>query len=52
MTRERDSVKYKETEAQEVLDLSYQARGVLRRNTERFVEHPARDPEWFVWMLV
>lgn len=50
--RERDAVRYNEAEAREVLILSYQARGVPRRNAERFVGHLAQDPEQFVRMLV
>ena len=52
MTRERDSVKCNEDEAHEVLVLSYQARGLMRCNADRFVEHPAGDLEQFVRMLV
>lgn len=52
MARERDAVQYNEAEAHEVLILSYQARGVPRRNAERFVGHLARDKEQFVRLLV
>jgi VIT1/CCC1 family predicted Fe2+/Mn2+ transporter/bacterioferritin (cytochrome b1) len=52
MARERDAVKYNEAEAHEVLVLSYQARGVPRRNAERFVGHLAKDQEQFVRLLV
>jgi VIT1/CCC1 family predicted Fe2+/Mn2+ transporter/rubrerythrin len=49
--REREAVENNEAEAQEVLSLSYQIRGLPPDEADRFVEHLARDREQFIRIL-
>lgn len=49
--REREAVENNEAEAQEVLSLSYQIRGLPPEEADRFVEHLARDKEQFIRTL-
>jgi predicted membrane protein (TIGR00267 family) len=41
--REKEAVEGNESEAREILSLSYQIRGLPEKDAERFVEHIARD---------
>jgi predicted membrane protein (TIGR00267 family) len=50
-SRERDAVEYNETEAREVLSLSYQIRGLTPEEADRFVEDLARDKSQLVRAL-
>ena len=50
-SREREAVEYNESEAREVLSLSYQIRGLPPEEADRFVEHLARDKSQFVRTL-
>jgi predicted membrane protein (TIGR00267 family) len=50
-SRERDAVEYNEAEAQEVLSLSYQIRGLSAEEADLFVEHLARDKSQLVRAL-
>src|SRR3984957_14231306 len=49
--REREAVQYNESEAREVLSLSYQIRGLPEEDPDRFVDHLARDKAQFVRTL-
>jgi predicted membrane protein (TIGR00267 family) len=49
--REREAVEYNESEAREVLSLSYQIRGLPEEDAERFVEHLAKNKEHLVQAL-
>jgi len=49
--RERESVEYNQSEAREVLSLSYQIRGLPKADAERFVEHLAKNKEQLVRAL-
>ncbi len=49
--RERDAVEYNESEAREVLSLSYQIRGLPPEEADRFVEHLAHDKSQLVRAL-
>jgi vacuolar iron transporter family protein len=49
--REREAVENNEAEAQEVLSLSYQIRGLPPEEADRFVEHLAKDKRQFVRIL-
>jgi len=49
--KERESVDYNESEAREVLSLSYQIRGLPKADAERFVEHLATNKEQLVQAL-
>jgi VIT1/CCC1 family predicted Fe2+/Mn2+ transporter/rubrerythrin len=49
--RERESVEYNQSEAREVLSLSYQIRGLPKADAERFVEHLAKNKEQLVQAL-
>jgi len=49
--RERETVESNESEAREVLALSYQIRGLPAEDAERFVEHLAKDKEHLVQAL-
>ena len=49
--REREAVQYNESEAREVLSLSYQIRGLPEEDADRFVEHLAKDREQLVQAL-
>jgi vacuolar iron transporter family protein len=49
--REREAVENNEAEAQEVLSLSYQIRGLPPDEADRFVEHLAKDKEQFIRTL-
>jgi VIT1/CCC1 family predicted Fe2+/Mn2+ transporter/rubrerythrin len=48
---EREAVENNQAEAQEVLSLSYQIRGLPPDEADRFVEHLARDKEQFIRIL-
>jgi predicted membrane protein (TIGR00267 family) len=50
-SRERDAVEYNESEAREVLSLSYQIRGLPPEEADRFVEHLAHDKSQLVRAL-
>jgi VIT1/CCC1 family predicted Fe2+/Mn2+ transporter/rubrerythrin len=50
-SRERDAVEYNESEAREVLSLSYQIRGLPPEEADRFVEQLARDKSQLVRAL-
>jgi vacuolar iron transporter family protein len=50
-SRERDAVEYNETEAREILSLSYQIRGLPPEEADRFVEHLGRDKSQLVRAL-
>jgi VIT1/CCC1 family predicted Fe2+/Mn2+ transporter/rubrerythrin len=50
-SRERDAVEYDETEAREVLSLSYQIRGLPPEEADRFVGNLARDRSQLVRAL-
>ena len=50
-SREREAVENNEAEAREVLSLSYQIRGLPPEESDRFVEHLAKDKEQFVRTL-
>jgi VIT1/CCC1 family predicted Fe2+/Mn2+ transporter/rubrerythrin len=50
-SRERDAVEYDETEAREILSLSYQIRGLSPEEADRFVENLARDKSQLVRAL-
>jgi len=50
-SRERDTVEYDETEARELLSLSYQIRGLPPEEADRFVEDLARDKSQLVRAL-
>ena len=49
--REREAVESNESEAREVLSLSYQIRGLPEEDAERFVEHLANNKEQLVQAL-
>ena len=49
--REREAVESNESEAREVLSLSYQIRGLPEEDAEHFVEHMAKDKEQLVQAL-
>jgi vacuolar iron transporter family protein len=49
--RERETVEVNESEAREVLSLSYQIRGLPEEDADRFVEHLAKDKEQLVKAL-
>ncbi len=49
--RERETVESNESEAREVLSLSYQIRGLPAADAERFVDHLAKDKEQLVRAL-
>jgi vacuolar iron transporter family protein len=49
--RERDAVEYNESEAREVLSLSYQIKGLPAEEADRFVEHLAKDREQLIKAL-
>jgi len=49
--RERAAVEYNETEARQILSLSYQVRGLPANEADRFVEYLARDKETFIRTL-
>jgi predicted membrane protein (TIGR00267 family) len=49
--REREAVEDNESEAREVLSLSYQIRGLPEEDAERFVEHLAKDKEQLIKAL-
>ena len=49
--REREAVESNESEAREVLSLSYQIRGLPEEDAERFVEHLAKNKEQLVQAL-
>jgi VIT1/CCC1 family predicted Fe2+/Mn2+ transporter/rubrerythrin len=49
--REREAVQYNESEAREVLSLSYQIRGLPEEDADRFVEHLAKNREQLVQAL-
>lgn len=49
--REKDSVEHNETEAREILSLSYQVRGFPAEDANRLVEHLASDRPQFVQAL-
>jgi VIT1/CCC1 family predicted Fe2+/Mn2+ transporter/rubrerythrin len=49
--RERDSVYYNESEAREVLSLSYQMRGLPEDDAKHFVEHLAQNKDQLVQAL-
>jgi hypothetical protein len=49
--RERDAVEYNESEAREVLSLSYQIKGLPAHEADQFVEHLAKDREQLVRAL-
>ena len=49
--REREAVEYNESEAREVLSLSYQIRGLPEEDAARFVEHLAKNKEQLVSAL-
>jgi vacuolar iron transporter family protein len=49
--RERDAVEYNESEAREVLSLSYQIKGLPANEADQFVEHLAKDREQLVRAL-
>ena len=49
--REREAVEYNESEAREVLTLSYQIRGLPEEDAARFVEHLAKNKEQLVSAL-
>lgn len=49
--RERESVEYNESEAREILSLSYQIRGLPKEDAERFVEHLGKNKEQLVEAL-
>jgi VIT1/CCC1 family predicted Fe2+/Mn2+ transporter len=49
--REREAVEYNESEAREVLSLSYQIRGLPEQDAAGFVEHLAADKEQLVRAL-
>jgi rubrerythrin len=51
LSRERDAVEYNESEAREVLSLSYQIRGLPSEEADRFVEHLAHDQSQLVRAL-
>jgi VIT1/CCC1 family predicted Fe2+/Mn2+ transporter len=50
-SREREAVENNESEAREVLSLSYQIRGLPPDEADRFVEHLAKDKAQFVRTL-
>jgi VIT1/CCC1 family predicted Fe2+/Mn2+ transporter/rubrerythrin len=50
-SREREAVENNESEAREVLSLSYQIRGLPPEEADRFVEHLARDKSQFIRTL-
>ena len=50
-SREREAVENNESEAREVLSLSYQIRGLAPDEADRFVENLAKDKEQFVRTL-
>src|SRR6202166_1343722 len=50
-SREREAVEFNESEAREVLSLSYQIRGLPPEEADRFVEHLAKDKTQFVRTL-
>ncbi len=50
-SREREAVEYNETEAREVLSLSYQIRGLPPEEADRFVDHLSKDKDQFVRTL-
>ena len=50
-SREREAVENNESEAREVLSLSYQIRGLPPDEADRFVEHLAKDKSQFVRTL-
>lgn len=49
--REEEAVALNESEAREVLSLTYQVRGLSAEDADRFVEHLARDKKHFVQVL-
>ncbi len=49
--RERDAVEYNESEAREVLSLSYQIKGLPAEEADLFVEHLAKDREQLIKAL-
>lgn len=49
--REREAVENNQAEAQEVLSLSYQIRGLPPEEADRFVEHLSKDKEQFIRTL-
>jgi vacuolar iron transporter family protein len=49
--RERDAVEYNDSEAREVLSLSYQIRGLPAEEADQFVEHLAKDREQLIKAL-
>ena len=49
--RERDAVEYNESEAREVLSLSYQIKGLPAEDADLFVEHLAKDREQLIKAL-
>ncbi len=49
--REEEAVKLNEAEAKEILSLTYQVRGLLHEDADRFVEHLAKDKTRLVQAL-
>jgi len=49
--REREAVEYNESEAREVLSLSYQIKGFSEADAEKFVDHLAKNKEQLVQAL-